>query len=463
MAEKNIGEIKRIAGQVLDIKFSQDNVPAIYNVISIVDENQNEVCKGEVFGHIGNGLVRVLILGATSGLKIGMKAIDEGSPLKVPVGPKTLGRMFDVFGNPIDGIEKKDFDKFDIIHKKAPEFKEVKPKIEVLETGIKVIDLLCPVLKGGKVGMFGGAGVGKTVIIMELIRNIAFVHKGVSVFAGVGERIREGNELYNEMKESNVLPNTVLVFGQMDAVSGVRMRVGLTGLTMAEYFRDEENKDVLLFIDNIFRFVQAGSEVSALLGRIPSQTGYQPTLSSEMGQLQERIVSTNNGSITSFQAVFVPADDITDPAPVSVFSHLDSVIILSRNLAQIGIYPAVDPLESKSSILSPNIVGKEHYEVAREVQRILQRYKELEDIIRILGMEELSSEDKIIVKRARRIQKFLSQPFFVAEVFTGNKGVYVPIQETVRSFKELLSGKYDDVPEDRFYMKGSIDEVEVSK
>lgn len=456
--KNSFGKITKILGQVIEVEFSE-SLPNIYDGLEVFNEKNELIGKFEVAAHIGSSRVRCISLISTSGLKVGLKVRSLNSSFKVPIGPKTLGRMFDVLGNTIDGKEKTNFNDFDYIHKKPPTFDRIQSKIEILETGIKVIDLLCPVLKGGKVGMFGGAGVGKTVVIMELIRNVAFVHKGVSVFGGVGERIREGNELYNEMKESGVLKNTVLVFGQMDAVPGVRMRVGLSALTMAEYFREKENKDVLLFVDNIFRFVQAGAEVSALLGRIPSQTGYQPTLASEMGAFQERIVSTKNGSITSFQAIFVPADDITDPAPMSVFSHLDSVIILSRELSQIGIYPAVDPLESKSSILNPKIVGKEHYEVAREVQRVLARYKDLEDIIRILGMEELSEDDKLLVRRARRIQKFLSQPFHVAEVFSGKKGAYVSLKDNIRSFKELLSGKYDDVPEDNFYMKGAIDEV----
>lgn len=456
----NKGKIIQVIGPVVDVEF-EEKVPSILNALEILPEKPSKRrLILETVQHLGSNRVRTIAFFPTRGLKRGWQVKDLGSPIKVPVGRGTLGRLFNVLGEPIDKKGEVSAEYFDFIHKKPPPFYELSTKNEILETGIKAIDLLCPILKGGKVGIFGGAGVGKTVIIMELIRNIAYIHKGVSVFAGIGERVREGNELYREMTESGVIKNTVLVFGQMDEVPGVRLRVGLTALTMAEYFRDREGKDVLLFIDNIFRFAQAGSEVSALLGRIPSQVGYQPTLATEMGEFQERIVSTKKGSITSFQAIFVPADDITDPAPATTFSHLDSTIVLSRNLAELGLYPAIDPLESSSTVLDPEIVGKEHYFVAREVQRILQRYKDLEDIIRILGMEELSEEDKIIVKRARRIQRFLSQPFFVSEVFTGRKGAYVPLKETIRGFKEIIEGKHDNKPENNFYMKGGIGEVE---
>lgn len=454
----NVGKIKKIIGTVIDVEFDE-NLPGIHEALEVLDKDNKTIATLEVASHIGSGEVRTLCFSTTGGLAIGMKVKALGMPVRVPVGRKCLGRMFNVLGKTIDGIEESNFSEWTPIYKESPPYTVIEPKIEILETGIKVIDLLCPVPKGGKVGMFGGAGVGKTVVIMELIRNVAFVHKGVSVFAGVGERIREGNELYREMKESGVLKNTALVFGQMDEVPLVRMRTPLAALTIAEHFRDTEKKDVLLFVDNIFRFVQAGSEVSALLGRTPSQVGYQPTLATEMGELQERITSTKDGSITSFQAIFVPADDITDPAPVATFAHLDSSIILSRDLASIGIYPAVDPLESKSSILNPKIVGEEHFTVAQEVRKILSRYKDLEDIIRILGIEELSDEDKIVVARARKIQKFLSQPFHVAEVFSGIKGTYISLKDTIRSFKALLSGQYDNVAEDKFYMKGTIDEV----
>lgn len=455
----NQGKIIQIMGPVVDVEF-EGSLPPIFNALEVIPEKpQKRKLILEVAQHLGSNRVRSIAFFPTRGLKRGLEVQNLGGPVKVPVGKETLGRMFNILGEPIDEKGEVKAKNFDFIHKKPPEFQKLSTKTEILETGIKAIDLLCPILKGGKVGMFGGAGVGKTVIIMELIRNIAYVHRGFSVFGGVGERIREGNELYQEMRESGVIKNTVLVFGQMDEVPGVRLRVGLSALTMAEYFRDVEGKDVLLFIDNIFRFTQAGSEVSALLGRIPSQVGYQPTLATEMGEFQERIASTKKGSITSFQAVFVPADDITDPAPATTFSHLDSTIILSRSLAELGLYPAIDPLESASTILDPGIVGKEHYFVAREVQRILQRYKALEDIIRILGMEELSEEDKVIVKRARRIQRFLSQPFFVAEAFTGRKGVYVPLKETIHGFKEIIEGRYDDKPEASFYMKGTIEEV----
>lgn len=456
----NSGRVIQIIGPVVDVEFPK-TLPAILNAL-IIKRDETKTLTLEVASHLGVSRVRTIAMGDTSGLQRGMEVIDSGAPIKVPVGPKTLGRMFNLLGLTIDGgREIKDAKGVpaDIIHKPAPQFKTLSTKSQVLETGIKVIDLLAPILKGGKVGLFGGAGVGKTVLIMELIRNIAFEHKGVSVFAGVGERNREGNELYLEMKESGVLKNTVLSFGQMDEVPGVRMRVGLTGLTMAEYFRDKEHKDVLFFLDNIFRFTQAGSEVSALLGRIPSAVGYQPTLSTEMAELQERITSTKDGAITSFQAVFVPADDITDPAPATTFGHLDSTIILSRSLSELGIYPAVDPLESSSTILNPGIIGQEHYQVAREVQRILQRYKDLEDIIAILGMEELSEEDKLIVRRARKVQRFLSQPFHVAEAFSGIKGQYVSLKETIKGFKEIIDGKHDDTNEQAFYMKGTIKDV----
>ncbi len=456
--QKNKGKIIKIAGPVVDVEFPEgEELPEIYTALKVKAEKDELTL--EVVQHLGEREVRTIALGPTGGLKRGQEVENTKEPIKVPVGKETLGRIFNVLGEPIDNLGKVLAKEFHPIHKKAPELKEQSTKKEILETGIKVIDLIAPVVKGGKVGMFGGAGVGKTVIIMELIRNIAFEHGGVSVFAGVGERTREGNELWLEMKEAKVLPKTTLVFGQMNEPPGSRLRVALTALTMAEYFRDREGQDVLVFIDNIFRFVQAGSEVSALLGRTPSAVGYQPTLATELGELQERITSTKKGSLTSFQAVYVPADDITDPAPATTFGHLDSTIVLSRSLADLGIYPAVDPLESTSTILDPDVVGKEHYFVAREVQRILQRYKDLQDIIAILGMEELSEEDKILVMRARKIQKFLSQPFFVAEVFTGRKGVYVEREETVRGFKEIIEGKHDDVPEQNFYMKGNIEEI----
>ncbi|MFA5773301.1 MAG: F0F1 ATP synthase subunit beta [Candidatus Paceibacterota bacterium] len=450
---KTTGKIKRIIGPVVDVTF-EDGVPDIYSALSI--NNNGKIIILEVEQHIGENTVRAVAMDSTDGLSRGMEVINTEKPISVPVGGITLGRMFNVLGEPIDGLPFKDSGKHLPIHRKAPDYVSQSTKVEILETGIKVIDLICPVLKGGKVGLFGGAGVGKTVVITELIHNIASNHGGYSVFAGVGERTREGNDLYHEMKESGVLPKVAMVFGQMNEPPGARLRVGLSGLTMAEYFRDEENKDVLLFIDNIFRFTQAGSEVSALLGRIPSAVGYQPTLATEMGILQERITSTVAGSITSVQAVYVPADDLTDPAPATTFSHLDSTVVLNRSLTEIGIYPAVDPLDSSSTILDPNIVGKDHYEVAREVQRVLQRYKDLQDIIAILGMEELSDSDKELVARARKIQRFLSQPFFVAEQFTGTKGQYVPLVETIRSFKEILEGKHDDKSENDFYMKGAI-------
>ncbi len=451
---KNTGIIKKIIGPVIDVMFEKD-LPEIYNAL-IVKRDDKEIVL-EVEQHLGGGLVRAVAMDSTDGLSRGMEVVDTGSPISVPVGKSTLGRIFNVLGDAIDdgaemptGVEKLP------IHRKAPEFVNQATKVEILETGIKVIDLICPVLKGGKVGLFGGAGVGKTVVIQELIHNIASNHGGYSVFAGVGERTREGNDLYHEMKDSGVLDKVAMVFGQMNEPPGARLRVALSALTMSEYFRDREGKDVLLFIDNIFRFTQAGSEVSALLGRIPSAVGYQPTLSTEMGTLQERITSTDKGSVTSVQAVYVPADDLTDPAPANTFAHLDSTVVLNRSLSEIGIYPAVDPLDSSSTILDPNIVGKDHYQVAREVQRVLQRYKDLQDIIAILGMEELSDADKELVARARKIQKFLSQPFFVAEQFTGAKGQYVPLAETIRCFKEILDGKHDALPENDFYMKGVL-------
>ena len=447
------GIIKRIIGPVVDV-FFEGYVPEIYNAISVMNGKKKVIL--EVEQHLGGGIVRTVAMDSTDGLARGMEVFDSGSPISVPVGKATLGRIFNVLGDTIDDSGEVSTTKRSSIHRKAPDYVSQSTKVEILETGIKVIDLICPVLKGGKVGLFGGAGVGKTVVIQELIHNIASNHGGYSVFAGVGERTREGNDLYHEMKESKVIDKVAMVFGQMNEPPGARLRVALSGLTMAEYFRDEENKDVLFFIDNIFRFTQAGSEVSALLGRIPSAVGYQPTLSTEMGNLQERITSTDKGSVTSVQAVYVPADDLTDPAPATTFSHLDSTVVLNRSLSEIGIYPAVDPLDSSSTILDPNIVGKEHYDVAREVQRVLQRYKDLQDIIAILGMEELSEDDKSLVTRSRKIQKFLSQPFFVAEQFTGTPGQYVPLSETIRSFKEILDGKHDDKPENDFYMKGAI-------
>ena len=452
----NKGKVKQIIGPVVDVQFDEE-LPNLFNALEI--ELKGEKLTLETQQHLGGNMVRSVAMGPTDGLMREVEVVDTGGAITVPVGKETLGRMFDVLGNPIDGMEQVKTKKRSPIHREAPDFDKQSTKTEILETGIKVIDLICPVVKGGKVGLFGGAGVGKTVVIMELIRNIAQEHGGYSVFSGVGERTREGNDLYHEMKESGVIDKTTLVFGQMNEPPGARARVGLTGLTMAEYFRDDEGKDVLLFIDNIFRFTQAGSEVSALLGRMPSAVGYQPTLATEMGELQERITSTDKGPITSFQAVYVPADDLTDPAPATTFTHLDSTVVLARSLTELGIYPAVDPLDSNSTILDPNIVGQEHYEVAREVQRILQRYKDLQDIIAILGMEELSEEDKITVARARRIQKFLSQPFFVAETFTGTEGKYVSLKDTVRGFKEILEGKHDDKPEQAFYMKGGINEV----
>ncbi len=454
------GKISQIIGPVVDVQFAEQP-PAIYEALEISRTGGRLVL--EAVQHLGGGVVRCIALGPTDGLKRGLAVAATGAPIAVPVGPPTLGRMFDVLGEPIDGLgavgnAPEKLSKAPI-HHAPPKFTEQSTKTEILETGIKVIDLICPILKGGKVGLFGGAGVGKTVIIQELIRNIAAEHGGVSVFGGVGERTREGNDLWNEMKASGVLAKTCLVFGQMNEPPGARVRVGLTALTLAEYFRDVAGQDVLLFIDNIFRFTQAGSEVSALLGRIPSAVGYQPTLASEMGELQERITSTTKGSITSVQAVYVPADDLTDPAPATTFAHLDSTVVLSRSLAELGIYPAVDPLDSTSTILDPGIVGADHYRVARGVQKVLQRYKDLQDIIAILGLEELSDADKLTVARARKIQRFLSQPFFVAETFTGRPGQYVPLKETIRGFQMILDGQLDAVPEQEFYLKGGIEEV----
>ena len=458
MAEMNVGKITQIIGAVLDIKFVEGKLPEIYEAINIKTNEGNNLVV-EVAQHLGDDTVRCIAMGPTDGLVRGMDAEATGAPISVPVGEKTLGRMFNVLGEPIDNKPSPEGVKKNPIHRKAPAFEEQSTSTEILETGIKVVDLLCPYQKGGKIGLFGGAGVGKTVLIQELITNIATEHGGYSVFTGVGERTREGNDLYYEMIESGVIDKTTMVFGQMNEPPGARMRVGLTGLTMAENFRDEGGKDVLLFIDNIFRFTQAGSEVSALLGRMPSAVGYQPTLQTEMGALQERITSTKNGSITSVQAVYVPADDLTDPAPATTFAHLDATTVLSRSIVELGIYPAVDPLESTSRILDPRVVGEEHYQVARGVQEILQRYKELQDIIAMLGMDELSEDDKVLVNRARKIQKFLSQPFFVAEQFTGLAGKYVPVSETIRSFKEILEGKHDDVPESYFLNAGSIEDV----
>ena len=457
----NIGKITQIIGAVLDIKFTEGNLPEINDAIRIPlrgDQAGKELTV-EVSQHLGDDTVRCIAMGSTDGLVRGMDAVAAGGPISVPVGENTLGRMFNVLGDPIDEIDPPAGVEKWPIHRPAPAFEEQATSQEMLETGIKVVDLLCPYQKGGKIGLFGGAGVGKTVLIQELIHNIATEHGGYSVFTGVGERTREGNDLYYEMKESGVIDKTTMVFGQMNEPPGARMRVALTGLTMAEYFRDKGGKDVLLFIDNIFRFTQAGSEVSALLGRMPSAVGYQPTLQTEMGALQERITSTKNGSITSVQAVYVPADDLTDPAPATTFAHLDATTVLERSIAELGIYPAVDPLGSTSRILDPRIVGQEHFEVARGVQEILQKYKELQDIIAILGMDELSEDDKLVVSRARKVQRFLSQPFFVATQFTGLDGKYVPIAETIRGFKEFLEGKHDDVPESYFLNAGTIDDV----
>ena len=455
----NIGKITQIIGAVLDIKFTEGNLPEINDAIKVPLKDGKSELVVEVSQHLGDDTVRCIAMGPTDGLVRGMDAVATGSAISVPVGENTLGRMFNVLGNPIDEIDPPAGVEYWPIHRPAPAFEEQATSQEMLETGIKVVDLLCPYQKGGKIGLFGGAGVGKTVLIQELIHNIATEHGGYSVFTGVGERTREGNDLYYEMKESGVIDKTTMVFGQMNEPPGARMRVALTGLTMAEYFRDKGGKDVLLFIDNIFRFTQAGSEVSALLGRMPSAVGYQPTLQTEMGALQERITSTKNGSITSVQAVYVPADDLTDPAPATTFAHLDATTVLERSIAELGIYPAVDPLGSTSRILDPRIVGKEHFEVARGVQEILQKYKELQDIIAILGMDELSESDKLVVNRARKVQRFLSQPFFVATQFTGLEGKYVPIAETIRGFKEILEGKHDDVPESYFLNAGTIDDV----
>lgn len=451
------GKIVSVIGPVLDIRFEDGNLPNIYNAIKIPMESSNIIA--EVVQHLGNDTVRCVAMSSTDGLVRGMDALDTGDAIKVPVGKEVLGRVFNVLGETVDRGGPVEASEYLPIHRPAPSFEEQKPSTEILETGIKVVDLLAPYAKGGKIGLFGGAGVGKTVLIMELIRNVANEHGGYSVFTGVGERTREGNDLWNEMTESGVISKTAMVFGQMNEPPGARMRVGLTGLTMAEYFRDSMGQDVLLFIDNIFRFIQAGSEVSALLGRIPSAVGYQPTLATEVGALQERIASTKKGSITSVQAVYVPADDLTDPAPATTFAHLDATTVLSRDIVAMGIYPAVDPLESTSRLLDPKVIGEEHYNVARRVQEVLQRNKELQDIIAILGMDELPEEDKLTVFRARKIQRYLSQPFFVAEQFTGYKGKYVPLKETIRGFKEILDGKMDDIPESAFYMKGTIDEV----
>ena len=458
MAELNTGKLTQIIGAVLDVRFSEGKLPEINDAIKVPLKDGEELVV-EVAQHLGDDTVRCIAMGPTDGLVRGMEAVATSGPISVPVGEKTLGRMFNVLGNPIDEKPAPEGVEYDPIHRKAPAFEEQSTQTEILETGIKVVDLLCPYQKGGKIGLFGGAGVGKTVLIQELITNIAQEHGGYSVFTGVGERTREGNDLYYEMIESGVIDKTTMVFGQMNEPPGARMRVALTGLTMAENFRDRSGKDVLLFIDNIFRFTQAGSEVSALLGRMPSAVGYQPTLQTEMGALQERITSTKKGSITSVQAVYVPADDLTDPAPANTFTHLDATTVLSRSIVELGIYPAVDPLESTSRILDPHIVGEEHYKVARGVQEILQKYKGLQDIIAILGMDELSEDDKIVVNRARKIQRFLSQPFHVAEQFTGLPGKYVPVAETIRGFQEILEGKHDDIPENLFLNAGTIDEV----
>ena len=458
MAERNVGKITQIIGAVLDIKFPEGTLPEINSAIDIQTKDGGRLVV-EVAQHLGDDTVRCIAMGPTDGLVRGMEAESTGSAISVPVGEETLGRMFNVLGEPIDNKPAPEVKQYMPIHRKAPTFAEQSTTTEMLETGIKVVDLLCPYQKGGKIGLFGGAGVGKTVLIQELIRNIATEHGGYSVFTGVGERTREGNDLYYEMKESGVIEKTTMVFGQMNEPPGARMRVGLTGLTMAEYFRDQGGKDVLLFIDNIFRFTQAGSEVSALLGRMPSAVGYQPTLATEMGALQERITSTRKGSITSVQAVYVPADDLTDPAPATTFTHLDATTVLSREIASQGIYPAVDPLDSTSRILSPEVVGQEHYEIARAVQRVLQRYKELQDIIAIMGMDELSEEDKLTVSRARKVQRFLSQSFSVAEQFTGMPGQYVPLKETLRGFKMILDGECDSIPESCFLFAGTIDDV----
>ena len=457
MAEQNIGKVVQVVGPVLDIRFDNGHLPALLNAVHVDNEGETVVC--EVAQQLGDDTVRCIAMSSTDGMVRGAKAVDTGAGITVPVGHETLGRVFNLLGEAIDNKEQPTTAERRCIHRDPPPYTEQQGTTEILETGIKVVDLIAPYAKGGKIGLFGGAGVGKTVLIMELINNVAKQHGGISVFAGVGERTREGNDLYMEMKESGVIDKTALVYGQMNEPPGARMRVALSGLTMAEYFRDKEGQDVLLFIDNIYRFTQAGSEVSALLGRMPSAVGYQPTLATEMGALQERITSTGKGSITSVQAIYVPADDLTDPAPATTFAHLDATTVLSRSIASLGIYPAVDPLESTSRILAPDIVGLEHYEVARETQRILQRYRELQDIIAIMGMDELSEEDKLTVARARKIQRFLSQPFSVAEQFTGMQGKYVPVHETVRGFKEIIEGKHDDLPESAFLFVGTIDEA----
>ncbi len=457
MTEQNIGKVVQVIGPVLDIRFEDGHLPELLSAIEV--KNGEKTLVAEVAQHVGDNVARCISMNATDGLVRGVEAIDTGHPITVPVGDKCLGRIFNLLGQAIDDQPDPEAAERWPIHRAAPSYEEQETSTEILETGIKVVDLIAPYAKGGKIGLFGGAGVGKTVLIMELINNVAKQHGGLSVFAGVGERTREGNDLYNEMKESGVINKTALVYGQMNEPPGARMRVALSGLTMAEYFRDRENQDVLLFIDNIFRFTQAGSEVSALLGRMPSAVGYQPTLATEMGALQERITSTKKGSITSVQAVYVPADDLTDPAPATTFAHLDATTVLSRSIASLGIYPAVDPLDSTSRILSPEVVGQEHYEVARKVQGILQRYKELQDIIAIMGMDELSDEDKTIVSRARKVQRFLSQPFSVAEQFTGMQGKYVPLKETIRGFREIIEGLHDDLPESAFLFVGTIDEA----
>ena len=457
MSEKHIGRVSQVMGPVVDVRFEDGHLPAIYNALTMPVGDRSLTV--EVAQHVGDNTVRCVAMASTDGLQRGTAVTDTGAAISVPVGRQTLGRIFNVLGEAVDNLPDPETEERWDIHRPAPAYDELSTSTEILETGIKVVDLICPYSKGGKIGLFGGAGVGKTVLIMELINNIAKQHGGLSVFTGVGERTREGNDLYNEMKESGVLEKTALVYGQMNEPPGARMRVGLSGLTMAEYFRDTEGQDVLLFIDNIFRFTQAGSEVSALLGRMPSAVGYQPTLANEMGALQERITSTKKGSITSVPAVYVPADDLTDPAPATTFAHLDATTVLSRSIASQGIYPAVDPLESTSRILSPDVLGEEHYAVAREVQRILQRYNELMDIIAIMGMDELSDDDKLLVQRARKIQRFLSQPFFVSEKFTGIEGTYVPLSETIRGFKEIIEGKHDDLPESAFLFVGTIDEA----
>ncbi len=459
MAKGTKGTIVRVIGPVVDVRFPEGELPDIFNALEVINPQSGQKLILEVEQLLGDNVVRTVAMDTTDGLVRGLEVVDTGAPIKAPVGRNILGRMFNVIGEPIDEKGEVEADDWWPIHRPAPKLTDQKVEVEILETGLKVIDLLAPFPKGGKIGFFGGAGVGKTVLVMELIRNIAIEHKGFSMFAGVGERTREGNDLWLEMGEAGVLENTVLVFGQMNEPPGARFRVALTALTIAEYFRDVERRDVLLFIDNIFRFVQAGSEVSALLGRMPSAVGYQPTLSTDMGELQERITSTKNGSITSVQAIYVPADDITDPAPATTFAHLDAFVVLARRRAELGLYPAVDPLDSSSKVLDPAVVGEEHYRVAREVQEVLQRYRDLQDIIAILGMEELSEEDKLIVQRARKIERFLTQPTHIAERFTGQPGVYVPISETVRGFREILEGKYDDLPEQAFYMVGTIDEA----